>query len=514
MAGDIITMGKLKQIFILTYNGKSIKSIGDVLHMSRNTVKKYLAWAKEKKLTLAELINKEEHELEKIFAEPTQVSKVRDKELEALFPWIEKELTRTGVTRWLLWAGYKSKHADGYSYSQFCDNYKQWTQQQTASMHFEHIPGDKAFIDFTGEKLSIIDKETGEITKLEVYVSILGFSQLTYVEAIRSQKKEDFINACGNALAYFGGVPKALMPDNLKSAVTKADKYEPEINESYFDFANHYQTTILPARSRKPKDKALVESAVNIAYKRIFAPLRDKEFYSLQELNQAIWELLEIHNNLPFQKEKISRREKYEQQEAQHLKPLPATKYQIKQYKKAKVMKNCHVQLDKHYYSVPFQYIGKTVKIIYTTSQVNIFYNHDRISLHTLSNKEYAYSTQKQHLSSTHQFMLDWNPEKFISWAERISPVVKLYIEKIIQQKSYPEQAFRSCIGILSQEKKVGKERLIKAIERAISYKVYNYKTIIQILKNGLEDLTEEETPNRQLTLPFHENIRGAGIYF
>lgn len=513
MAREIISMSKLKQIFLLRNNRVPLATISNTVQSSRNTVRKYLRLAEQKGLSLDDLIEKEEYELEKIFAEPAQISKDRYRDLEQLFPWVENELTRIGVTRWTLWGEYKRQYPDGYSYTQFCDHYKEWSEAQSATMHIDHIAGDKVFIDFTGKKLHIIDKETGEIQDMEVYVALLGYSQLTYVEAVKSQKKEDFITATENALHYFGGVPRALVPDNLKSAVTKSNKYEPEINETFLDFANHYKTTIFPARARKPKDKALVENAVSIVYNRIFAPLRDKVFFSIEELNQAIRELLEEHNNKHFQREDISRREKFEQHEALVLKALPKNHYEIKKYKMAKVMKNCHIQLEKHYYSVPYRYIGKTAKIIYTQGQVNIFYNQERIALHLRSYKPFAYTTNPEHLSSTHRFVSEWNPEKFITWAERINPVVKSYIEKILGQKIYPEQAYRSCVGILSFEKKLGKERLIKAIERATYYNVYNYKAIKKILEGRLDMLFDEEIKNKQKTLPFHENIRGAGNY-
>jgi transposase len=369
------------------------------------------------------------------------------------------------------------------------------------------------YIDFTGKKLSIIDEDTGEIQDLEVFVALLGYSQYTYVEALRSQKKEDFIQATQNALHFFGGVPRALVPDNLKSAVTNANKYEPDLNETFLDFANHYQTTVLPARSRKPRDKALVENAVNLVYSRIFAPLRNESFFSVDQLNFVIREQLDKHNNQNFQKEPVSRRDKFIKQERSLLMSLPKERYEIKQYKTAKVMKNCHVQLDKHYYSVPYRFIGKTVKIIYTTKHVNIFQGTDRIATHERGQKPFSYTTQGQHLPSTHQFVSQWSPDKFLQWSEKISPVVKSYIEQILGQKNYPEQSYRSCVGILSFEKKVGRDRLIKAVERATGYHAYNYKVIKNIIEGKLDMLAEQQIGAQQQNLPFHENIRGKENY-
>jgi len=513
MAGETITMTKLKQIFLLRNNGVALDTISKNLQSSRNTVKKYIRLAGIKGLSFEELATKEDHELEKIFAEPVHVGKDRFQNLEELFPWIEKELKRTGVTRWTLWGEYKSRYPDGYSYSHFCEYYKQWTESQSAVMHFEHELADKMYIDFTGKKLSIIDEDTGEIQELEVFVALLGYSQYTYVEALKSQKKEDFIQATQNALHFFGGVPRALVPDNLKSAVTKADKYEPDLDETFLDFANHYQTTVLPARSRKPRDKALVENAVNIVYSRIFAPLRNESFFSVDQLNFVIREQLDKHNNQNFQKEPVSRKDKFIKQERPLLIPLPKERYEIKQYKTAKVMKNSHVQLEKQYYSIPYRYIGKTVKIIYTTRHVSIFHGSDRIAIHERGTKPFSYTTQGDHLPSTHQFVSQWSPEKFIQWSEKISPTVKTYIEQILGQKNYPEQSYRSCVGILSFEKKVGRERLIKAVERATSYHVYNYKVIKNIIEGKLDMLAEKQAGDQQQTIPFHENIRGKENY-
>ncbi|PWV44400.1 IS21 family transposase [Chitinophaga sp. S165] len=513
MAGETISMTKLKQIFLHRRNGMALEAIARVMNISRNTVKKYIRLAEQKGLELEQLAAMEEHDLEKIFAEPTSVGKSRFQDLEGMFGWMEQELKRTGVTRWLLWAEYKSRYPDGYAYTQFCDYYRHWLEHRSATMHFDHTPADKAYIDFTGKRLQVVDRDGGEVREVEIYVCILGFSQLTYVEALNSQRKEDFLQATANSLKYFGGVPKALVTDNLKSAVTEPDNYEPEINESFLEFGNHYQTTIYPTRSRKPKDKALVESAVNIVYKRIFAPLRDKIFFELHELNIAILELLNKHNNEMLHKEPFSRRQKFDQHEAALLQPLPTTPYQLRKYKIAKVMKNSHIQLEKHYYSVPYRFIGKEVKAIYTRDQVHIFINNERIAFHIRGYKPFGYTTDQNHLPSSHQFVADWKPEKFLSWADSISPQVRNYIETILQQKKYPEQAYRSCVGILSLAKKAGKERLIKAIERASFYQIYNYKTVKKILDGGLEMLFEPDSDQSEASLPQHTNIRGKEHY-
>jgi len=513
MAGETISMIKLKQIFLLRLQGTPYDTIARSLGCSRNTVKKYVRLAEQRRLDPIALTAMEDHELEKLFSEPAVVGQYRYQDLESLFPHMEKEIKRVGVTRWILWGEYKAQFPDGYAYSQFCDYFRQWQDRYTATAHFDHTPGDKVFIDFTGKKLSIVDQSTGEVQDLEVFVAVMGFSGLTYVEAVPNQQKEVFLQAIENALWYFKGVPRALVPDNLKSAVTRPDKYEPEINETLLDFANHYGTTIYPARSRKPRDKSMVENMVNIVYSRIFAPLRDRSFFHIRELNAAIGELLESHNNQRFQKEPVSRREKFDLNEAAQLAPLPTGRYLIKHYKTARVMKNCHVQLEKRYYSVPYRFIGKEVKLIHTQQEVHIFFNQDRIAYHSKGLKPFGYTTQADHLPSSHRFVTEWTPAKFIVWAERISPEVKDYIEAVLTQKSYPEQAYRSCLGILSMEKKVGKERLIKAIKRAGHYRIFHYKAIKKILEGGLDKLLEGDQDPVQITLPLHQNIRGKDSF-
>ena len=514
MAGTTITMSKVKQILRLKSDGAGLQTIAKAVGISRNTVKKYVRLVEVKGYKIAELLDKEAEQIEALLSDPDQVSTQRYESLVALFPYMSKELKRVGVTRWILWGEYKDKHPDGYSYAHFCRYFRHWQTTGNATMHFEHSPADKVYIDFAGKKLQWVDNSTGAVHQVEVFLAILGYSQLTYIEAVATQKKEGFISATENAFHYFKGVPKVLVPDNLKSAVTKPGKYEADINTDFADFANHYSTTVMPARSYKPRDKSLAENAVRIAYSRIYAPLRNQLFYSLEDINSAIKGLLETHNNQPFQKQEQSRREKFEQQEKDHLLPLATERYQIKKFKHVTVMKNCHIHLsdDKHYYSVPYQYIGKKVKLVYSQSNVAAFYNKQRIAFYKRDTKYFGYTTTKEHLPSSHQFVSDWNPEKFLGWAAGIDPKVKAYINAILQSKAYPEQAYRSCVGILSLEKKVGKQRLIAAIERATHYGAYNYKIIDRILKGGLDRL-KNDTPSNQASLPFHDNIRGPEDY-
>jgi transposase len=380
-------------------------------------------------------------------------------------------------------------------------------------MRMEHKAGDKLYVDFAGQKLTIVDKQTGEIQEVEIFVAILGASQLTYVEAVMSQQKEDFIGACESALHFYGGVPLAIVPDNLKSAVTKSSKYEPTLNESFADFAQHYGTIILPARAYKPRDKALVENAVRIVYTRIYAKLRNNVYFTLEEINLAILSALEEHNKAHLRGRNYSRIQQFEEIERSTLLPLPALRYELKKHLFATVMKNGHVALsaDKHYYSVPYRFIGKKVKVMFSRTMVEIYYSYERIAEHKRIKSPYNYTTDQEHLASAHRFVSEWTPEYFLSWADKIHEDVKLYVLKILDRKQHPEQAYKSCVGILSFSKKVGNERLIKACQRALGYGLYNYKTIQQILEMGLDKFDEPE--NEQLEMPLHDNIRGKEYY-
>jgi transposase len=427
---------------------------------------------------------------------------------------MDKELRKKGVTRQLLWSEYKNLHINGLGRSQFNYYFARWKAQVNPTMRMEHKAGDKLYVDFAGDKLSIVDKQTGEIQHVEVFVAILGASQLTYVEAVMSQQKEDFIGACEGALLYYGGVPAAIVPDNLKSAVTKSSKYEPVLNDAFADFAQHYSTTILPARAYKPRDKALVENAVRIIYTRIYAKIRGIDYFTLAELNVAIKLALEDHNSTLLTGRNYSRRQQFEEIERAELAPLPPLRYELKKEHFATVAKNGHVSLsvDKHYYSVPYRFIGKKVKLMYSRSVVEIFYHYERIAVHKRVKSSYNYTTDKDHLASAHRFVSDWTPERFLSWGASIHEDVQLYILKVLDRKQHPEQAYKSCIGILSFGKKVGNERLTKACQRALGYGLYNYKTIQSILEKGM-DLYDDEDEKGQLQMPLHDNIRGENYY-
>ena len=513
MANKQIDMRKTKQIFKLYCSGTSMRGISLQLGLARNTVTKYIEFFKRYHFTPYEVGEMTLEELHKIFTADQKPKSQQLITLESYFPYFDKELKRTGVTQRLLWEEYYDKHPDGFKLSQFKYWYHQWRKEVSPVMHFDHKAGDKLFIDFTGKKLTIIDRHTGEIQELEVFICILGSSQYTYVEACASQKREEFVRCTENALWFYGGVPKALVPDNLKSAVTKSSRYEPKVNETFADFAEHYQTAILPTRSYKPRDKAIVENAVRIIYTRVFAPLRNDIFHSIKDINKAIQGLLEKHNAMSFRGREYSRYSLFKEVELQELRPLPLKRYEIKSYAKGTVHKNSHIYLgkDKHYYSVPYKHIGKQVKIIYSDSFIEVYHKYERLAAHTRQRQKYGYTTVAEHMPSHHRFVSEWSSEKFIAWAERIGENCKRYIMGILEKKQHPEQSYKSCLGILHLTKKVGDQRLENACKRALDYDAYSYSMIERILKNGWDSIEEE--PYENTDVPDHENIRGGNYY-
>ncbi len=463
-------MSRIRQILRLYTEGTSKKKISELTGSSRNTVKKYIQKFHRERLTFSQLSEMSDHELEQLFGYVEPVAKdERFEALQALLPEMEKQLKRKGITILLLFEQYKKQYPHGYGITQFYKYFRYFLKRVQPTMHLEHKAGDKLYIDFAGDKLSILDTDSGEIVDVEVFVAVLGCSQLTYVEAVHSQKKEDFIRACENALHYYGGVPAAIVPDNLRSAVSKSSRYEPVINETFLDFSEHYSTVVLPARAYRPKDKALVEGMVKIIYRSLYMMVNKEVYTSLPALNAAIKEALEVLNNAPLKGRDYSRRSQFEELERETLKPLPAYRYEFKQQVIVTVMKNGHacLHVDKHYYSVPFRFIGKKVKILYTSARVEIYYRYERIATHNRHLRKYHSTTLNEHLASSHRYLSDWTPEKFLEQARAIHEDVAAYVMHVIEHKQHPEQAYKSCSGILTLVRKVGAARLINACRRA-----------------------------------------------
>ena len=514
MANKPIVMSKLRKVLQLYLKGKSKQFISKYLSVSRNTIKKYLRQFSKLGLSTEELDQLSDLELEKLFIEsPVVGPSARQASMYRFFPYMEKELKKTGVTRQLMWLEYIEKYPDGLRSTQFSEHYNKWSKKVKPSMRMTHKAGDKLYVDYAGKTLQIVDKESGELIQVQFFVATLGSSQYTYAEASLSQKRDDFVSSVENALLFFGGVPQAIVPDNLKAAVTKSNRYEPTLNETFLDFAEHYGTTILPARVYKPKDKSLVEGAVRILYTRIYSTIRNKVFYDIETLNKAIQKALKKHNNTNFSGRSYSRKMLFDEVERQQLSPLPQSRYQIKYQAFVTVMQNGHVYLgqDKHYYSVPFQYIRKKVKILYSSTQVEIFYKYNRIAAHKRIKSKYSYTTVKDHMATAHRFMTEWTPQRFINWGANIDDAVKEFIIQVLEKKQHPEQAYKSCMGVLSMERKVGRERLTNACKRALEYGIYNYMIIKKILDKSLDKIQDE--PILDEALPKHNNIRGENYY-
>jgi transposase len=508
-----ISMEKLREILRLQeISNLSCREIAAALNISKTVVSQYIGEFKEAKLSYLDIQSISDSDLlERIGKKKRQSERYRI--LESYFKYFTVELKKTGVTLYLLWQEYIAKHPNGYSHSQFCYHFQVWREADKATMHLEHKAGDKCFADFAAQKLSVVDINTGEIKEVEVFIAILAASQKTYVEAVLSQESPNFIRANENAFLSFGGVTQAIVPDNLKSGVTRPSRYEPDINFQYLAFAAHYNTIILPARSGKSRDKALVEGMVRIIYQRIFAPLRNCIFYSLYELNTAIFKLTAKHNATLFQRLGLSRNDLFLKIEKEALKPLPAQRYEFKKYAFLKVAFNYHIYLcqDIHYYSVPYRYISKKVKVTYTENSVEIFYNNIRIAYHKRDRKKGAYSTIDSHMPANHAYYASWSPERITNWADKVGPEVKKMIAEILAAKKHPEQAYRVCLGVISLEKKYGTTRVNDACARALSYGLYSYKSVKNILDKGLDRIKEESY--QEMVLPIHENIRGKDYY-
>lgn len=516
MANTLTDMSKIRKVLKLYSKGNSKLFISTYLSLSRNTVKKYISLFEVSGKTIEEILSKSDSELELLFSQGKEEAvSPKLQELYDYFPKMERDLKKVGITIHHLWEEYIALYPKGFQSSQFRHHYRIWSNRVNPVMHMQHKCGDKMYVDYAGKTLCIVDKTSRETQEVQFFVAILGGSQYTYAEATLSQQKEDFVRSVERAMRYFQGVPAAIVPDNLKSAVIKSSRFEPTINETLADLAEHYDTTILPTRAYKPRDKSLVEGAVKILYRRIYVNLKERSFFSLEELNQEIWELLDAHNGRKLTGRPYSRKELFLEDEKPTLRPLPATYFEIKYQSFATVMQNGHVHLsgDKNYYSVPYPYIKKKVKLLYTTSTVEIYYKYNRIALHKRNYKPYVYTTTSEHLASTHRFVAEWSAERFLDWAKSIDVAVGEYILHIIESRNHPEQAYKSCLGILNLEKKVGKERLIKACKRGLEYKTFSYKSIQKILENNLDHMDYDTEDQAQTELPAHNNIRGKHYY-
>jgi transposase len=514
MANTPISMSKLRQVLKLHLHGRSKLQISQMTGVSRNTVAKYVAHLQRLGFTADQLAQHSNQQLENLFClEPPQETDARIPVLHDFIERNDKRMRRRGMTHSRLYEDYHQQHPEGFGKTAFYRHYGLWKRRTKPSMHLEHKAGDKMFVDFTGEKLPMVDPHTGEIVAAECFVAILPASQMTYVQAVVSQRVEDFIRCCENALYYFGGAPAAMVPDNLKSAVIKTHKYEPTLNDNYEAFADHFSMAVVPARARRPKDKAHVENAVKITYRKIFVELPARPPVGLAALNALIAPLLEAYNDRLLTGRTYSRRSYFEEVEKPTLQPLPQHRYQLRHARPVTVQKNGHVYLsvDRHFYSVPHAFISKKARVLFDDERVDVYHRHECIASHPRVRTPHAYTSDTSHLASHHQIIAAWSPEYFLEQARSIDPTVEGFIDKVLNRKQHPEQAYRTCNGILSFARRVGVQRLINACQRADSFGLYTYKSIADILTRGLDAQREEE--HDKPSMPTHANIRGPEYF-
>lgn len=511
-----ISMSKVREIMRLhEITGMSVRMISRALKVSRPAVDHYLIQARKAKLRWTDTERMSDEELlQRLQENDKRKTDPRYEQLIKRMPEILKELGKKHVTRYLLWEEYRRECPDGYEYTQFCFHIQMFTTDTQLSMHLDHEPGKRIFIDFAGTRPTLTDTKTGIERPVELFVAVLPASGLIYIEGVGSQQINDLTRGTRHAFEYADGVPTIIVPDNLKAAVTKADRYEPDINRTFEDFGRYYGCVVIPARPAKPRDKALVEAAVNTVYTRILAPLRTRRFSTLDELNTALWEYLDLLNNREMTRLRISRRQRFEQIERAHLAQLPLRPYVTRRFiSPVTVQMNYHLYfaVDKHYYSVPYRYRRKKVRLAYTDSSVEIYCNNQRIAVHRRDPSTHQYTTNPDHMPSHHRFMSEWNPQRFLRWAGEIGIHTREMIDVVLAAREVPEQAYRSCLGILNLEKRYNRERLDAACRRANHYRIHTYRGVKSILDKGL-DLQEFE-PAPGVLIPAHENIRGGRYY-
>lgn len=513
MAAERLSMRKTKEVLRLKAAGQSNRAIARSLRISRSTVAEYLKRAEAAGLLWPLPPGWSEAELEaRLFVAPDPSDAARPRP-----DWSEvhremKARRRTGVTLQLLWLEYKDVHPDGLQYSQFCDLYRRWRGRLDRVLRQDHIAGEKVFVDYAGQTVPVIDRTTGEVREAQIFVGVLGASSYTYAEACWSQELAPWTAAHVRMFEYFGGVPRLIVPDNLKSGVRSACYYEPDVNPTYHDLAVHYGTAVLPTRTGKPRDKAKVEAGVLVVERWILARLRKLTFFSLAELNREIRRLLDLLNDRPFQKLEGSRRSLFESLERPALLPLPEQRYEFGRWKKARVNIDYHVDLDGHYYSVPHTLTGEQVDARITATTVEILHRGRRVAAHPLGQKKGGYTTDPGHRPKAHQKHLEWTPSRIVAWAEKTGPRTAELARRIMESRPHPEQGYRACLGLMRLGQRYSAERLEAACARALRIGGISYRSVNSILQSGLDRTPLEEQGS--LALPQdHEHVRGRTYY-
>jgi transposase len=504
-------MRKIFEVLRLHHEGgRSHREIARVVGSSPTTVGEILRRAKQCNLTYPLPAGMTETALEAQLYPPAAPSSLIRPDPD--WPAVHREMRRKGVTLDLLWQEYKAEHPDGYRYSGFCAHYRQWVGRLSVSLRQTHAPGEKLFVDYAGPTVAVIDPMTGEIRQAAIFVAVLGASNYTFCEATWSQSLPDWIGSHVRALERLGGVPALLVPDNLKSGVTRACIYDPELNPTYRDLATHYGTAVLPARPYRPKDKAKVEGGVLLVERWVLARLRHQRFFSLCDLNRSIAELMTALNSRPFKKLPGCRQSAFAELDAPALRPLPVTRYEFAEWKVLRVGIDYHVELRFHYYSVPYRFAREQVDSRLTASTVELFHRGTRIASHVRNDAPGHHTTVDAHMTPAHQAVQGWNAPRLLEWAGRIGPHAKAVVQSILHQRRHPQQGYRACLGILRFGKTFGDDRLEAASERAIAIGAMSYSSLKSILKNGLDK--KRASAPAQTCLPLeHANVRGPDYY-
>jgi transposase len=504
-------MKKIIEVLRLKYAARlSHEKIARACGLSKGAVGKYVSATRALGITWPLPDGVDQARLEALLFPARQPS---SRLVEPDYFQMHQALKRKDVTLQLLWAEYVAVHGDsGYRYSQYCHRYRQWRDRQKRSLRQIHLAGDKLFIDYCGPTVPIVNRHTGEIREAQVFVSVLGASSYTYAEATYTQSLPDWIASHQRALTFYGGVPALLVPDNLKSAIDLADRYEPGINATYAEMAAHYGTAVLPARPYKPKDKAKVEVAVQVVERWILARLRHHTFFSLAELNAAIKALLPALNERPFQGRTENRRDLFETIDRPALKPLPRDTYDYAEWRKAKPGIDYHIAIDKRFYSVPHNLIGTTLDVRLTATTVEVLHKGQRVASHARHGQG-RYSTDTAHMPKAHRAHRDWSPGRFLDWAKSIGPCTAQVIKQQLTDRPHPEHGYRSCLGLLKLARGYSKPRLEAACQRALAIHSASYRSVASILKQGLDQQPLQDDQTGQAELPLHTNVRGPGYY-
>jgi transposase len=512
-----LSMRKIREVLRLRLEqGRTRAEIAASIGVGESTVSGYLARAERAGLTWPEASAMSEADIEaRLFRvvgrnEPPARVPVD-------FAWVHRELSRVGVTLQTLWIEYRDGAASAvplkpYEYSRFCELYAQWRKKLAVTMRQVHRAGEKLFIDYSGKKLHIVEPSTGEVTEVELFVAVLGASNYTYAEAARSQKLGDFVSSTVRAFEFIGCVPEVVVPDQLRSAVSGPHRYEPDINPTYLEMAQHYGVAVIPARPRKPRDKAKVEGGVLIAQRWIIAALRNRTFFSLGELNEAIRVLLERLNTRPFQKLDGCRRSAFETIDKPAMRPLPARRYELADWKHAKVNIDYCITYDHRHYSVPHVLVGEPIEIRATASVVEILHKGTRVASHRRSHGPKGTATiADEHRPRTHREYGKWPPERVVAWAESVGAHVGELARALMSRRTHPETGYRACLGVIRLADRFGRERVDAACARAVSIGSPTFKSVQAILKSGLDRAPLFEPPPRNVIE--HDNIRGASYF-